>query len=306
MSALRWFSRMTVLCALGFAALTAGCTHPKPAVEVPRPKPRNAADIANAIVGAKVSTMVYMDRVRGHAIAARVVALEEVKSTFEGTGIDPMRDLQQAILASTGIHRDDQAVVVAQHSVDETKLRAALDGMIARSEPKGEWLDVGVPAAKVTVRGHTRVVALVEPGFIAVVPEALARQTVRLKGTGGFPENKGKQATITEVKDPAVTLRAPHAPEVPPTVQSARIEVTLTPDGGADVMTVGQSKDEAQAIADAQALTEEVERATSIRIAIVRVRLFKPVPFRAEGSSVRSDLHLTPDEIDMLFRLIPR
>jgi hypothetical protein len=306
MGALRWFSRVTVLVAMGFVAASGGCTHPKAALEAPRPKPRNAAEIADSIVGAKLSTMVYMDRVRGHPIATRVAALEEVRSTFEGTGIDPVRDLQQAVVASTGIHRDDQVVVVAQHSLQEAKLRAALETMIARSEPPGAWLDLGVPAAKVTVRGSTRVVALVEPGFVAVVPETLAKETVRLKGTGGFPEHKGKQATITDVKEPSATLKAPHAPQVPPTLRSAHIEVTLTADGGADVLTVGQSTDVAQAAADAEALTEEVERATSIRISIIRVRVFKPVPFRAEGKEVKSDLHLTPDEIDMLFRFIPR
>jgi hypothetical protein len=306
MRALRCFSRMAILAAVGLAVVSAACTPQKPAAEAPRPKPRTAAQIAESMVGAKLSTMVYVDRVRGHPVALRVAALEELKSTFEGTGIEPLRDLLQAVIASTGIHREDKAVVVAQHSLEEAKVRAALESMIARSEPKGVWLDIGVPAAKLTVRGHTRVVALVEPGFVAVVPESLAKETLRLKGTGGFPEHKGKQAVIANVQEPSVTLRAPHAPEVPPTMQSARIEITLTSDGGADVLTVGQSTDASQAASDAATLTEEVERATSLRIAFIRVRVFKPVPFRAEGKEVKSDVHLTADEIEMLFRLLPR
>ena len=37
-----------------------------------------------------------------------------------------------------------------------------------------------------------------------------------------------------------------------------------------------------------------------MRVSILRVRVFKPIPFRAEGTHVKSDLHLSPEEIDKL------
>jgi hypothetical protein len=298
---------LTALCLVAGLVATSSCaTKPKPTVEAPRPKPRNAAELARAIVGAKVVTLAYVDRVRGHRLAEKIAALDDVRGALEGTGLDPIRDVDRACIASTGIHRDDRAVVVAQHKLTDAQLRSALDVLIARSSPPGAWIDVGVPAAKVTVRGHTRVVALVEPGFVAVVPEALAQEAKRFIGTGGFPDPKGQEATVSWVEDPSQTLRAEHAPNIPSTVRAARIETRLTPDGGADVLVEGQSTDDAQAASDAAALTAEVERATSIKISFVRVRLFKPVPFRAEGSLVKAEVHLTSDEIDMLFRFMPR
>ena len=79
--------------------------------------------------------------------------------------------------------------------------------------------------------------------------------------------------------------------------------ITLTSDGGADVALRAQSTDDVQAKADAAVMTAAVEDATSMKISIVRVQLFKPVPFRAEGADVKADVHLTAAEIDTMFRL---
>jgi hypothetical protein len=289
-----------------FAAGALGCTPRKAPVEAPRPKPRNAAELADAIVGAKLSSLVYFDRVRGHAIAGKLVALEDVRAIFEGTGVEPLRDVERAAIASTGIHEDDQVVVIAQHKLAEEQVRASLQVMVDRTEPKGAWLELGVPAARVTMRGHERVVAMVEPGFVAVLPPHLASQALRFAGTGGFPDPTGPEAAITHVKEPSVTLRAARGPEIPPTLSSARIGVVLQADGSADIAVQARSTDAAQAAQDAATMTEEVERATSIKISILRVRLFKPVPFRANAELVESDVHLTPGELELLFRLIPR
>jgi hypothetical protein len=301
------------IAALLFAACLAatvigplGCSHHAKPVEAPAPKPRNAAELAAAIVGAKVLTIVYTERARGHQIADKLGSLEQVRDTFEGTGIDPVRDVDRACIASTGISRDDLAVAVAQHKLTDQQLRASLDAMIARSNPPGAWIDVGVPAARVTVRGKTRIVALVEPGFVAVLPESLAKEAKRLAGTGGFADPTGPEVAITRIDAPSTTLKVEHAPAIPPTVRAAKIESRIAADEGVDLLVEGQSSDETQAKADAIALTEEVDRATTLKISIVRVHLFKPVPFRAEGSLVKTEVHLSPAEIDALMRMMPK
>ena len=83
-----------------------------------------------------------------------------------------------------------------------------------------------------------------------------------------------------------------------------RATVTLSPDGTADVASSGQSMSAEQATADAAELESEVDKATSIKVAFVKLRVFGPVKFRAEGDLVKSDVHLTQDDIDKIFGLV--
>jgi hypothetical protein len=248
---------------------------------------------------------VYVDRARNHPLGARIAGLDLWQPVLEGTGIDPQRDIEVAYVASPSATSASSTVVVAQHSLPEDKVKSAIEVMIARSDPPGEWLkDVGVPAARITVRGQTRVVAMADPGFLVIVPPAQAQAAKRFAGTGGFPEPEGQEAAVATVVDPAHSLRAPHAPQIPETVSRGRATVTLSPDGGADVKVVGDSSSDAQAVTDAEALTSEVDRTTSLKIAFIKIRLFGPAVFKADGSKVTSDLHLSPDELDKLFTLL--
>jgi hypothetical protein len=274
-------------------------------VAAPKPKPRNAADIARAIVGAKVGALVYVDRTRKHPVGAKVAALDLWQPVLEGTGIDPQRDLERAFVASPSVRSGDKTIAVAQHSLPEDRIKSAIDVMIGRSSPPGEWLEgTGVPAAKVTVREQTRVVAIVDPAFLVILPEANALDAKRFVGTGGFPDPEGPEAVVAFAADPSRSLRAPNAPRIPETISSARATVTLSSDGGADIKAVAQSSSEEQARADAEALTSEIDRATTLKIVFVKVRFFGPIEFKPEGSTAKSDVHLTPGDIDKLMTLL--
>jgi hypothetical protein len=297
-------------------AVSCGSAAPvKPAgvaeVAAPRPKPRNAANIAETIAGSKLSALVYAERARDHAIADKIAALDLWQPWLEGTGIDPKRDLDRAFVASSGTTRQDRVVVVAQHSLPADRIKTSLTALMAKSDPPGAWISgAAVPTARVTLRGHTRVVAIIEPAFIVVLPESLAGEAKRFIGTGGFPDPQGPEVLVATVLDPSQTLKGPRVPPIPATISRASAKVTLGEDGGADIAVQAQSTTEAQAALDAAALTEAVDNATSVRVAIIKVRMFKPVEFRADGAQVKADIHLTQDEIDQLFSLasafIPR
>jgi hypothetical protein len=51
-------------------------------------------------------------------------------------------------------------------------------------------------------------------------------------------------------------------------------------------------------------MTEEVERATTVKVSILKVRFIDPITFRAEDEHVKSNRHLTPREIDQIFGLL--
>jgi hypothetical protein len=290
---------------LGFAPGLPACTGAAPptpqSAEAPRPKPKTAHLLALQIVQGKVGTMIYMDRLRGRPAAIKLAQAGYLGDLFEGTGVDPMRDLERVFIASTGITDHDRAVIVAQHRLQQAQLREAIDKLVARSTPPGAWLDdLGLPAARITLHGRTRIVAVVDDEYVAVLPEALAAEAKKFLGTGGFPDPDGPESVVTVAQDASHSLRAPRAPHIPDTISTARITLRFQDDGTVDAAGDGESTSAEQAVKDALALTDAVDRATSVKIAILRVRFFKPVPFRAEGSHVKTDVHLSPDEVDKL------
>ncbi|WP_237244834.1 MULTISPECIES: hypothetical protein [Sorangium] len=299
------------LLALGLALAVVACGSAPSAAPVgaeapPPPKPRNAAAIAQSIAGGKVSVLVFADRTRGHPIMARLAALDLWGPVLAGTGLDPERDLERAFVTAPRADAAHEAVIVLEHNVPPERLEAGLDTLLSRSQPPGaEEGGLGVPAVRVTLKGHTRVVATVEPNFLVVLPVSRAREARRFIGTGGFPDPVGEEAALAAAIDPARTLRGPReAPRVPPTLRSLEAAVTLTKDGGATVALDGASASPEDAARDAAFLNEEIERATSFRIAVVTVRVVDPVEFFAEGDRVKANRRVTPGEIDKLFALL--
>ncbi|WP_437278707.1 hypothetical protein WME90_47140 [Sorangium sp. So ce375] len=299
------------LVVIGLALLVASCGSassgtPVSAETAPPPKPRNAAAIAQSIAGGKVSVLVYGDRTRGHPIMARLAALDLWGPVLAGTGLDPEKNVERAFVTAPRADAANDAVVVLQHNVPPDELESGLDALLSRSQPPGaRESGLGVPAVRVTLKGHTRVVATVEPDFLVVLPVARAREARRFIGTGGFPEPTGDEAAIAAAIDPARTLKGPReAPRVPPTVRSLAATVTLAKDGGAMVALDGASESPELAARDAAFLNEELERVTSFRIAIVTVRVVDPIVFFAEGDRVKSNRRVTPGELDKLFGLL--
>src|SRR5262245_20371955 len=96
-----------------------------PSAEAPKPKPRNAPEIARAIAGGKIDVLVYVDRVRKSPIAPKLAALDALGPVFEGTGIDPQKDINRAYVTSADVKHAETAVVVAEHALPEARIRAA-------------------------------------------------------------------------------------------------------------------------------------------------------------------------------------
>ncbi len=298
--------------ALGVSAFGCGGSEPVPvAATPPPPKARNAAEIATSIVHGEVGAMIYVERLRGHPLAGKIASLDVIRPYLEGTGLEPERDLSRAFVAAPAANRGDETIVVAEHRLTNDQLRTALEGLIAQGKVDGEWMEgTSVPLARVRAKGQTRAVGLIEPNFVVVMPAAHAMEATRFVGTGGFPDPTGSEVAVASAREPARTLRGPHVPAWPPTIASASAKITLAEDGGMDVAVDAPSTDPQQAAADAEAVARAVDNATSVKIAFVRVRVFKQIPFYAEGSEVKSKLHLTPGELDTLFSaaaaMIPR
>jgi hypothetical protein len=286
---------------LALAALGCGGGPSVPGLAIEAPRPRDAAVIASELVHGKTSILMFPRRAAGHALPAKVLHLGRLASSFQELGLDPTRDVDRAFLASPALARGGEEIVVVEHALSEARVRAVIDQLIHKSQPPGAWREqLGVPAAAVQVRGETRIVAMATPTLLVVVPEKLASAVARFASTGGLPDPTGTELAVLQAIDPAQTLAQRHLPRLPTTLRSARATLVLRPDGGAAVDVDAVSTNAAQAARDAAELSKTVDRATSVKIAILRVRFFEPIVFRSEGEHVRARVVLTQSEIDRL------
>lgn len=280
----------------------APATSPAATVAVaPIPKPRNADVIAAAIAQGKTSVSLYPTRGMGHPLPRRLLGMAHVTELFEGTGLDPIADVERAFVSAPSIRSRGEEVSVIEHNLSADRLKSAMDLAIVRSEPAGSYRDdLDMPAITVTIRGQTRVVAEVSPTVLVVLPEARAREASRFIGTGGLPDPVGDELLRAVAIDPASTLRHRRGPAIPPTLSLATLTLKLTPGGGTQIDLTAQSASEAQAGADARSLTEQIDALTSVKLGFVRVRLFEPVLFKPDGDRVTSKVILSGSEVDRL------
>ncbi|HVK68057.1 MAG TPA: hypothetical protein VM694_26540, partial [Polyangium sp.] len=122
----RRFGSVVLLLALVASPLaTLGCASSQEqtpeAATPPAPRPKNAAEIARSIVGARVGVMVWPERVKGHPLEMRLRVMNPLRSMLEGTGIDAINDVAAAYVASTGVTQSDLVVAIVQHKLDEQR-----------------------------------------------------------------------------------------------------------------------------------------------------------------------------------------
>ena len=266
------------------------------------PRPKDAPVIATQMVGGKMSALIFMDRVRPHSAATKVLELGVVKEMLDGTGLDPLNDVQRAFV--TGPSASSQrAVLFAEHTVPEDRITPLVQNVVRESMPPGEILR-GPPNWKVRVqkKGRGGVFALLPPNYVVMVPDDLADRVDEFALTGGLPGPIGEEAIHMFVEEPATTLRARGAPPIPPSITSIDAVAMLRGDGGVTIDAKGKSSLE-RAPDDARRLTRSIDDATSVGIGPFRIRAFRPIVFSASDDLVVSRIDLTSSEVDQIVSL---
>lgn len=267
--------------------------------EVPQ-KPRNAHEIATELISGQIGAFIYMDKVRGTPTGDRILKIPMVADELEGTGLDPEKDLERVFIASPDT-QSRRAIVFGEHNLTASGAHEALKTVVAKSDPPGEMIPAqGFEAAKVTIKKQTGVVAFLPPNFLVVVPEDLVDHILDFSATGGLPPADGPEALVASAVNPGQTVRLPRMPRIPETITTGSMRVLLKPEGGAVVDMSGEDATSEKAIEDAELMTDNFNKATSVQISIISIRLFDPIKFQAEGTTVKGRLTLTQDEVDRL------
>ncbi len=301
--------RRTLLQAISLTSLAGfvGCGPATPEPHGPSAAqggPRDAHTRAANVVGARVTLIVFMDRVRVHPLAPQLAGLDVVAEAFEGTDIDPIKDVDRAVMAAKTARSQEDAIAVAEHHVAPDRLKVAMTQMVARSGGQGRWLtDYDFPTVAVMVRERQTVVMAVTPKLLVVTSPKHAKKAASLRQSGGVPDPVNAAAIVADAHQPASSLKARGVPPVPKTVNHLYADLTLRDDGGADLVIDGKSTSPAQARADATQLTADVEKASTVNIAFFKIKAFEPIVFKPDGDMVFARRRITQKELNTLLSL---
>lgn len=298
--------RRALLQLLASAGLLAcGPSTPEPdGPDLHREPIRDAHALAAKVVGARVNMIIYMNRVRSHALAPKLAQLDAIGEAFEGTDIEPIKDVERAVIAAKSATAKEDAIAVAEHTVSQDRLKTAMTKMVEQSGAEGRWLEgYPFPAVKVVVRKRKTVVMAVTPTLLVVTPPKHAKRAASLQQSGGIPNPTNEAAIVADADQPSSSLEASGVPPVPKTVHRLYAEVKLNADGGAHLAIDGESTSETQAQADAAQLTKDIEEASTVNVGFFKLKAFEPIAFTSEGKMLKARRKVSQKELDALLSL---
>ena len=171
-------------------------------------EPRPAALAAFAPEGTQIALRLHLGALRESPLAEDVRGLLEAipdwKLIVDGSGLDPLRDLERLFLATPNLSRSS-LVVAGQYVGDETLPRKAVASLAAARGVQARWVRRGGMAiAPWPNRDSTeRTVALIAPEqFVITRPEDLPRVLLVAKALAA----RAKQAHGEQEPDPGAAL----------------------------------------------------------------------------------------------------
>ena len=295
---------MAIGVAIGCASGCGSATKPAAIAPAKVERPRDTAQIAEEIAGGKVGALLYMDRVRSSPLAAKLDDAFRWRAWWEGTGVDPQRDVERVFGTAPSLEHPERGVWVTELNIPLDKLKHGLDVMFESKRLKGEWIaGARMPEAKVEMRDDsTRLVALVEPRWAVLLPEDREKDLSRFTTSGGFADPVGAEALVVYAFDPSKTLHNGRYAsfDLPATLSSVTATIALTVDGGAEIGVDALSSNAEQAEKDAASLTAILDDATSIKVSRLKIHFVDPIVFRADGEHVRGRRTVPASEIESI------
>ncbi len=262
---------------------------------------------------ANVRLLIYNERIRNHPLGSRVGVLlgaaQQWKDFFGPTGLDPIKDVDRILIAGPQLRDSTEVVAVLELGSDPKKVKAAIDGLVKR-DPKGGWLDAGVPAARARADGAERVFVMTSKNIVVVAPPSAADHALTLGGKIKFPKPEGNEALSTYVVTPWRAFVGIPFP-VPKSIAWVRMKITPTSDGGAVAVLVAEDATEQDAEKNAAELTRSINAVTQVKLGVIGAmfgkkehRLIEPVTFTARGKQIHGTVVATPSQLGTLMNAI--
>lgn len=282
--------------AAAFAWL-AGCGRAgAPSPLAPRPsEEQDAAERARAMVDAKVGALFYVPRMRGRPGVSSIAKFAHWARAAELLGIDAIDDVDRAFACAAYATSDD-SVLLLEHALDDASaasaLRRAAGGTLSPSAA------ASFPSTTIRIKDRPMEIGLPRPGLVALVPGWAASRFEEFANMGGLPNPRGREAARFFAFEPGQVLDSP--PEWPPTIGASQAEIAFDDEGGANVLFQATSTSPEQAVLDAATMERTLDDLLHIDLEIIRIPIFDPIEFSADGSVVRMSAHLLATDVDWI------
>jgi hypothetical protein len=288
---------------------------PKPSAEAPTGAP--IADPVAMSGGAKkvvdpnanVRLLVDAEKVRSHRLGPRIGSLlsriHQWRDFMGPAGLDPVRDIDRILIAGPQLRRSGDVVAVIQHHLGKERMRAAIDGLVARDTANGAWLDAPIPVARANADRADRYFVLPSERIVVVTPKS-ALEAAKALGAGlKLRALPGSQVAIAYLATPhrafiGLPLR------IPESISSARAVASPT-ETGLRIEIDAEDASPEQAREDAIILEREIKTVARPNLGIVgqmlgiqMKSLVDKVEFRAEGKRIVGQIILTNEQIESL------
>jgi hypothetical protein len=234
----------------------------------------------------------------GPAIGQLLVKIPEWNAFFEGSPIDPLRDLDHLLITAPRLRGDTgKLVAVMDLNLPASTAREAMDLILHRNN--GVWIeDAPVTAARVRVGGAPRIVALVpERRTLAILPGDAEDQLTRLKQAKGF--RNSREGLVISLLTPARPFKDVFP--LPETLKWMRVAVTPAAGGSADVVIEMGDRSAAEAERHAPELTRAFDQRRKIDVLGLTTReIVGAATFVADGEVIRARLHVTSAQLRLI------
>lgn len=230
-----------------------------------------------------------------------LLMIPEWKQFFQGTPIDPIKDLDHLLITAPRLVGDSaKLVAIMGVNVPAEQIREAVDQIVHRAN--GVWLeDAPVTTARARVLGSPRLFALLpQKKLLVILPGEAQDQLEKLKQAKPF--RASSEALVVSLLTPARPFRG--FINLPSSLKWARIAVTPTADGGADIAIDVGDASAAEAERHAADLTQEIERRRKIDLGLIVMEIIDPVRFEAAGETIRARTHISKQKLGQIMAFI--
>jgi hypothetical protein len=251
-----------------------------------------------------VIVTINMAAIRTHPVGSRIgplfAAIPQWDDFLVGTGVDPLRDTDWVSINGPSLIHSENDVILVHYSASDAIVDRALQS-IGRKSTTGGPYDAGVPGVN-SVLGHAdradRVFMRPQAHVVAVVPPYYAATAARMLAHATIPRAPKRPSEAMRM-----TLIHPHGPmpAIPESVTELRLWIVpRNRDGGADVFAEGDTKSP-EACRDAVAVLKRViDDLNSFGVKLLTHSLLDGVELTADGSTVRMNLPVSRDQLDVL------
>lgn len=286
---------------------------------------RDGADmLAQEAVNARVTMLLYLDRMRGFRFSRRLMLLGGWAETLRGTEIDPLSDVRRVFVAAQASHTG-QVAVVLQHSAPEERVARSLATLRStwqagrakrEAEQAGSGRKGGVemlfpdparlpfPAAYRAAGSEYAhadgplLITAPRPGIVAILPPERVLAAFRMAEAGGLPAPRSGEAIVLRAWAPRESVE--YGPTWSADVQYLDAALAFDAAGSSTLAFRAVCTSAEAARRQAETLTAQVDEAQSIGLGRARLRLFDFIQFHAEDNRVKMRAHLHADDVDWI------